>query len=149
MDALERIVGLDRVKLQLLINWLSNEELVALIEAGDQELEDLILDNISRQGRALLLEDLGFSEADYMSRLAIRKKLNALYAEKVASEPGPPARARRREIIEECAASLPEAERAAYDARFKERAGELSEGLARKLEDFLGKLDRGEGLRGK
>ncbi len=149
MDALERIVSLDRVKLQLLINWLSNEELVALIEAGDQELEDLILDNISRQGRALLLEDLGFSETDYQSRLAVRKKLNAVYAQKVASEPGPPSRARRREIVQECAASLPEAERAAFEARFKERAGELSEGLGRKLEEFLDKLDRGEGLRGK
>lgn len=149
MDALERIVSLDRVKLQLLINWLSNEELVTLIEAGDQELEDLILDNISRQGRALLLDDLGFSEADYQARLAIRKKINALYSQKLAGEPGPPARARRRAIVEECAASLPEAERAAFEARFKERAGELSEGLGRKLEEFLDKLARGEGLRGK
>lgn len=145
MDLQERIIDLNQVKIQLIISWLSHKEISSLINSGDQELEDYILDNISRSGRRILLEELGFSEADFDKRARVRKKLNKFYLELLA-ETGPTTREVRKSLIARARELLDEPEREIYDSRFREKTEEISEALRREIEGYLEKLDRGEGI---
>lgn len=145
MEIQERIINLNQVKIQLLISWLSHQEISSLINSGDQELEDYILDNISRSGRRILLEELGFSEADFDKRAGVRKKLNKFYLELLA-ETGPTTREVRKSLIEKARDLLEEPEQEIFNSRFREKTEDISEALRREIESYLAKLDKGEGI---
>ncbi|HMU83134.1 MAG TPA: hypothetical protein PKE49_16045 [Leptospiraceae bacterium] len=142
-DFYERISALNKVKLQRLISWLSEKELVALMNSADLELEDAVLDNTSHAGRIVVLENLGFSEEDFLKRASVRKKISDLYAEQILNMETPPDKSQRAAIVDGIVANLNEEERAAYNNRFKEKVVEIGEALRHKLSGYLDLLEKG------
>lgn len=141
-----RILQLSRVKVQLLISWMSYQELAALIRSGEQDLEDYIMDNISRDGRMVLLETLGMESSDYEKRSKIVRKVNNRYLELLEETGHALTSEERKAVLKSAVDELDNTEWELYQSqrRFPEKA--VSETIRMKIEEYLHKLDRGYGL---
>lgn len=138
----DRIEALSVPKLQRLLSWMSDRELVGLMNSVDQNLEDAVLDNISKAGREALLDSLGFSEDDFQSRAVVRRKINERYLLLLAELTEPPARQERLKMIEQLVAELPPAELEVYQSRFKDKMDEMGEALRGKIRGYLDLLEK-------
>lgn len=146
MDIEERILDLNRIKIQLLVSWLSHQELILLINGCGQEIEDMILDNISASGRAMLLEGLHFSEEEFQKRKKARVALNSRYEELLKTKEEALKGSERRALYKKAYELLTEEEQLLYNSRFHEKIADLSTGFERELIGYLDKLEKGESL---
>ena len=147
MDIRDRIFELNRIKIQLLISWLTHQEIEALINASEQELEDYILDNISKSGRGIILQGLGYSEDDFQNRKKVRITLNNHYLNLIGKENEEALKGSERKAMQKKALEmLGESERDVYMSRFHEKSSDLGDGFHRKLEEYVDKLEKGQGL---
>lgn len=138
----DRIDALSVPKLQRLLSWMSDKELAGLMNSVDQNLEDAILDNVSKAGREVLLENLGFSETDFQRRAVVRRKINARYLLLLEELPEPPARPERLKMIEKLVSELSPEEQEVYQSRFKDRMDEMGEALRNKIRAYLDLLEK-------
>lgn len=138
----ERIDALSIPKLQRLLSWMSDRELVGLMNAADQHLEDTVLDNVSKAGRGALLDSLGFSEEDYQKRAVVRRKINERYLLLLKELATPPTRAERVAMVEKLVQELTPEEQAVYHSRFKDRMDEMGEALRNKVRGYLELLEK-------
>lgn len=141
-DLYDRIDALSIPKLQRLFSWMSDRELVGLMNSADQNLEDTILDNVSKAGREILLENLGFSEEDFEKRAAVRRKINERYLLLLKEEAQPSSRQERLKMIEKLVLELPQEEQQIYQSRFKDRMDEMGEALRNKIRGYLDLLEK-------
>lgn len=138
----DRIEALSVPKLQRLLSWMSDKELVGLMNSVDQNLEDAVLDNVSKAGREVLLENLGFSEEDFQNRAVVRRKVNERYLLLLAELKEPPSRPERIKMIEKLVEELPPADRQMHQSRFKDRMDEMGEALRAKIRGYLDLLEK-------
>jgi len=146
MNIQERILDLDRVKVQLIISWLSHQELIELIKSDGQDLEDYILDNISSDGRLILLEYLNLNESDYRQRLSVRKKINKFYLELMEKEDRALKGSERRAIKKKSIRMLSEDEIDIWKKQHRSKEKKLSGALRDEILGYLTRLDKGKGL---
>lgn len=141
-DLYDRIDALSIPKLQRLFSWMGDRELVGLMNSVDQNLEDTILDNVSKAGREVLLENLGFSEDDFEKRAAVRHKINERYLLLLKERDQPSSRQERLKMIEKLVLDLTTAEQEIYHSRFKDRMDEMGEALRNKIRGYLDLLEK-------
>lgn len=146
MEIQERILDLNRVKVQLLISWLSHQDLVALINGCDQVVEDYILDNISVSGRKILLQGLNYTEEEFQQRKVARLALNKIYNEMMGNREEALKGSERRALHEKAFEQLDQELKDIYYTRFNEKVTDLAPGLERELAGYLDKLEKGQGL---
>jgi len=146
MELQERILDLNRVKIQLLISWLSHQELISLINACDQTVEDYIMDNISASGRAILLQGLGFSEDEFQGRKVARVALNKIYNDMLGKNAEPLKGTERKALQEKAFEQLSEEHKEIYYSRFHEKLTDFAPALERQVEEYVEKLEKGQGL---
>ncbi len=138
----KRIEALSIPKLQRFLGWLSDKELVGLMNSADQSLEDAILDNVSKAGREILLDNLGFSENDFQKRKTVRGMINERYLLLLDVLPEPPTRAERLEMVEKLVAELESVQRDIYNSRFKDRTDDLGEALRNRIRGYLDLIEK-------
>ncbi len=146
MEMENRILQLPRVKMQLLVSWLSHQELAALIRSGEQDLEDYVMDNISREGRRVLLEQLNMDVTDYEKRLVIVRRVNSRYLELLLKQEQALTTEERKDLLKSAAGELSEEDHELYNSRRRFPEAPVSETVRREIEGYLEKLDRGQSL---
>ncbi|MBL8019539.1 MAG: hypothetical protein JNM27_07745 [Leptospirales bacterium] len=145
-DLYERIDELNKIKLQRFIAWLTEKELVALMKAVDQHLEDAILDNCSKTARSILLQDLGFDETAFEKRAVVRRQINKVYMSLLEQREQAPTKKERQAMLAEAVQTLSSQDREIYESRFKTETVEISEALRNRLRGYLAVLERGGSL---